>query len=172
MGLGSTSVAGFAKLSKYAKSSPPIAKTPPIEVKPKIEPSIPRAGGNGNAGGSRGVPDENGLLPGDEIIDSDLDDDSEDDDQEDGEGSDADEEEDTDYVLCVYDKVRLWRGTPPGGWSVSHTANVQESPQQVQRVKNKWKTTFKDGLIHVNGKDYLFSKCNGYVYAILRVHRC
>jgi transcription initiation factor TFIIA large subunit len=63
-------------------------------------------------------------------------------------------------------------GDPPGGMECQSHTNVQESPQQVQRVKNKWKTTFKDGLIHVNGKDYLFSKCNGYVYAILRSHRC
>ncbi|GAA5871589.1 hypothetical protein JCM16303_000803 [Sporobolomyces ruberrimus] len=33
--------------------------------------------------------------------------------------------------------------------------------EKVQRVKNKWKVTLKDGLISVNGKDYLFSKCNG-----------
>ncbi|ELU35575.1 TFIIA domain-containing protein [Rhizoctonia solani AG-1 IA] len=32
---------------------------------------------------------------------------------------------------------------------------------QVQRVKNKWKCVLKDGMIHVNGKDYLFMKCNG-----------
>lgn len=34
---------------------------------------------------------------------------------------------------------------------------------QVARVKNKWKCVLKDGMIHVNGKDYLFAKCNGYV---------
>jgi hypothetical protein len=39
--------------------------------------------------------------------------------------------------------------------------------RQVQRVKNKWKVTLKDGLISVNGKDYLFSKCNGYVCSYL-----
>lgn len=32
---------------------------------------------------------------------------------------------------------------------------------QVQRVKNKWKTTFKDGMVHINGRDYLFAKCTG-----------
>ncbi|KAB5589439.1 hypothetical protein CTheo_7118 [Ceratobasidium theobromae] len=42
-----------------------------------------------------------------------------------------------DYVFCTYDKV--------------------------QRVKNKWKCVLKDGMIHVNGKDYLFMKCNGCV---------
>ena len=39
------------------------------------------------------------------------------------------------------------------------TANKADT--KVQRVKNKWKTVFKDGMIHVNGKDYLFAKCNG-----------
>ncbi|KAI9634774.1 transcription factor IIA, alpha/beta subunit-domain-containing protein [Dioszegia hungarica] len=76
-------------------------------------------------------PNAAGLLPGDEIIDSDLDD-------SDDELKDADDEEgegDTDIVFCTYDKV--------------------------QRVKNKWKTTFKDGMVHINGRDYLFAKCTG-----------
>ena len=34
---------------------------------------------------------------------------------------------------------------------------------QVARVKNKWKCILKDGMIHVNGKDYLFAKCTGWV---------
>lgn len=33
---------------------------------------------------------------------------------------------------------------------------------QVGRVKNKWKCILKDGMIHINGKDYLFAKCTGY----------
>ena len=40
--------------------------------------------------------------------------------------------------------------------------HVRFTPQ-VARVKNKWKCVLKDGMIHVNGKDYLFAKCNGYV---------
>lgn len=49
-------------------------------------------------------PNAAGLLPGDEVIDSDLDDS---DDEAQGE---ADKEEDVagmDIVFCVYDKVRL-----------------------------------------------------------------
>lgn len=67
-----------------------------------------------------------------EEINSDLDDsDSE------GEGG---EEADTggpeqDIVFCTYDKVA--------------------------RVKNKWKCVLKDGMVHINGKDYLFTKCTG-----------
>lgn len=54
--------------------------------------------------------------------------------------SDAEEEDqegvngETDIVFCTYDKVA--------------------------RVKNKWKCVLKDGMIHINGKDYLFAKCN------------
>lgn len=33
--------------------------------------------------------------------------------------------------------------------------------EKVQRVKNKWKVTLKDGIIAADGKDYLFSKLQG-----------
>ncbi|KAI0338300.1 transcription factor IIA, alpha/beta subunit [Trametopsis cervina] len=68
---------------------------------------------------------------GDEAINSDLDDSDSDNEREEGEGGGAE----TDIVFCTYDKVA--------------------------RVKNKWKCVLKDGMIHVNGKDYLFAKCNG-----------
>jgi len=67
----------------------------------------------------------------DEEIGSDLDDSDDDDVVDDPEGDDAG----LDSVLCTWDKV--------------------------QRVKNKWKCVLKDGIMHVNGKDYLFSKCTG-----------
>ncbi|KAF9482217.1 transcription factor IIA, alpha/beta subunit [Pholiota conissans] len=66
-----------------------------------------------------------------EAINSDLDD-------SDTEAEDDDEEGaagETDIVFCTYDKVA--------------------------RVKNKWKCVLKDGMIHINGKDYLFAKCTG-----------
>ncbi|OBZ70666.1 Transcription initiation factor IIA large subunit [Grifola frondosa] len=66
-----------------------------------------------------------------EAINSDLDDSDSDNDQEGDEGGSAD----TDIVFCTYDKVA--------------------------RVKNKWKCILKDGMIHINGKDYLFMKCTG-----------
>ncbi|KAF3764518.1 hypothetical protein M406DRAFT_356578 [Cryphonectria parasitica EP155] len=47
-----------------------------------------------------------------------------------------DDDENMDQVmLCMYDKV--------------------------QRVKNKWKCTLKDGVLNVNGKDYVFHKATG-----------
>jgi transcription initiation factor TFIIA large subunit len=67
----------------------------------------------------------------DAIIGSDLDD-TDDDDNGD---QDDDDVEGGSKVLCTYDRV--------------------------QRVKNKWKCVLKDGMVHINGKDYLFSKCTG-----------
>lgn len=66
-----------------------------------------------------------------EAINSDLDDSDTGDDEDADDGGAAD----TDIVFCTYDKVA--------------------------RVKNKWKCVLKDGMVHVNGKDYLFAKCNG-----------
>ncbi|SCV70140.1 BQ2448_1534 [Microbotryum intermedium] len=68
----------------------------------------------------------------DDEINSDLDDSDEDGDNDD---DDAGAGQGGDLVIALYEKV--------------------------QRVKNKWKVTLKDGLVSVNGKDYLFAKCNG-----------
>lgn len=63
--------------------------------------------------------------------------------QKDEIGSDLDDSDDDDgdgsedMILCLYDKV--------------------------QRVKNKWKCVLRDGVASIGGRDYLFSKCNGYV---------
>jgi len=72
----------------------------------------------------------NGKAPADsEEINSDLDDSDTDAEEEEQEGTLGE----TDIVFCTYDKVA--------------------------RVKNKWKCVLKDGMIHINGKDYLFAKC-------------
>ncbi|KAJ3061664.1 transcription factor IIA subunit alpha [Podochytrium sp. JEL0797] len=68
----------------------------------------------------------------------DDDDDEEDDtnrlgsDLDSGDDDDDDDPDLNDLILCQYEKVN--------------------------RTKNKWKCVFKDGIIHVNGKDYLFHK--------------
>lgn len=46
-----------------------------------------------------------------------------------------DDEDGGDTILCLYDKV--------------------------QRTKNKWKCTLKDGVVSVEGKDYVFHKATG-----------
>jgi hypothetical protein len=82
-------------------------------------------------------PNENGIYPGEEIIGSDLDDSDQEDDIGLMDDEDDEEQDDRakDVMICVCDKV--------------------------QRVKNKWKVTFKDGFIRANGKEYLFSRCTG-----------
>jgi hypothetical protein len=34
----------------------------------------------------------------------------------------------------------------------------------VTRVKTKWKVVFRDGMVHANGKDYLFGRCTGCAF--------
>jgi len=93
------------------------------------------------------IPQFDGL--GDRKADGDGDDDDEEeDDDEAGSakgdeelGSDLDDEDDEEepdtehIILCQYEKVT--------------------------RVKNKRKANLKDGIMHINGRDYVFSKANG-----------
>ncbi|KAF2205307.1 transcription factor IIA, alpha/beta subunit [Delitschia confertaspora ATCC 74209] len=57
------------------------------------------------------------------------------DDPDDLDNNDDDDDDLLDYMLCTYDKV--------------------------QRVKNKWKCTLKDGVLMSNKKEYLFHKATG-----------
>jgi len=104
------------------------------------QPRIPQVDGPASTGSSSdpdspnpdGSPTKSQPATGEEI-NSDLDD--SDSDNGDGDEGPGNAQADQDIVFCTYDKVA--------------------------RVKNKWKCTLKDGMIHVNGKDYLFAKCNG-----------
>jgi len=89
------------------------------------------------------------TIDSDEAINSDLDDS---DTECEGE-TDEVASHDTDIVFCTYDKVLF-----------THLFNLIKRclmREKVARVKNKWKCTLKDGMIHINGKDYLFAKCTG-----------
>uniref|UniRef100_A0A914XWE6 Uncharacterized protein n=1 Tax=Panagrolaimus superbus TaxID=310955 RepID=A0A914XWE6_9BILA len=33
--------------------------------------------------------------------------------------------------------------------------------EKVNRARNKWKFTLKDGIMHLEGKDFCFQKCTG-----------
>ncbi len=75
----------------------------------------------------------------------DEDDDEEEDDEQDADiGSELDDEEEdenvkTDHlILCQYEKV--------------------------SRIKNKWKCILKDGVVNINGKDFVFNRvCFGFM---------
>lgn len=72
--------------------------------------------------------------------------------------SDLDDSEDEADAADVEDNEN-------GGGGPSGTNNpgdlVIALYDKVQRVKNKWKITLKDGIVSVEGKDYVFHKCNG-----------
>ncbi|KAK0657534.1 transcription factor IIA, alpha/beta subunit [Cercophora newfieldiana] len=77
--------------------------------------------------------------PDDDFKNEDLDDDAINSDLDDPDDEKDDDEDDEDsmshMMLCMYDKV--------------------------QRVKNKWKCTLKDGVLTVNNKEYVFHKATG-----------
>ncbi|KAK9358359.1 transcription factor IIA, alpha/beta subunit-domain-containing protein [Lipomyces starkeyi] len=86
---------------------------------------------NVGAGGSSAGRRKNNAGDDSDAINSDLDD-------PDDEINSQDDEENEDsgmIMLCLYDKVT--------------------------RTKNKWKCVLKDGVVNVNGKDYLFGKGSG-----------
>lgn len=152
---------------------PPTARTymPPQPSSSAAPPQrIPQVDGPSSSGSDSPSPPNSGYAPHShhpslpqpvqassskpldaEAINSDLDD------------SDSEEEEEAqeegpgegDIVFCTYDKV--WRP------AAQNSHPVDEHIIKVARVKNKWKCILKDGMIHVNGKDYLFAKCTGYV---------
>lgn len=70
-----------------------------------------------------------------DAINSDLDD-SDDNEEDDVDGNeDGDSEMEQNIMLCLYDRV--------------------------QRVRNRWKCSLKDGIMNIDGKDYVFQKANG-----------
>jgi len=90
------------------------------------------------------VNEEKGKEKGKKISQVDGEDDDDDDDLnydinsdlDDDDDDDNDDENETEHlILCQYEKVT--------------------------RIKNKWKCSLKDGIINVNGKDYLFQKATG-----------
>lgn len=111
-----------------------------VDVKPEQSPqqgssSASSSAKNGSSSSSKAKPapatESNELGSDLDESDSDLLSDGEDGDDEDG-GTSRD---DGDVIIALYEKV--------------------------QRVKNKWKITLKDGIISAEGKDYLFGKCQG-----------
>ncbi|KAI1749677.1 transcription factor IIA, alpha/beta subunit [Xylaria castorea] len=95
--------------------------------------SYPKSGSNAGPSQFDGPDDD---LKDEDEADSDEDAINSDlDDPDDNVEDNEDDEEGGQIMLCMYDKV--------------------------QRVKNKWKCVLKDGVLNVNGKDYVFHKATG-----------
>ncbi|KAH7320187.1 transcription factor IIA, alpha/beta subunit [Stachybotrys elegans] len=83
----------------------------------------------------KGIAPYDGNGDDDDEIDEDAINSDLDDPDEDRDDEEVDDEGLGNIMLCMYDKV--------------------------QRVKNKWKCTLKDGVLTVNGKEYVFHKATG-----------
>ncbi|KAH9946944.1 transcription factor IIA alpha/beta subunit [Amylocystis lapponica] len=146
------SVAPGRPPSAVSAPPPPTARYPPPPPGSHLQAArIPQVDGPSSSGSESSSPPSQSYAPrsshpslpqpslgsataredDSEAINSDLDDSDSDNEEEMDESRSAD----TDIVFCTYDKVA--------------------------RVKNKWKCILKDGMIHINGKDYLFAKCTG-----------
>lgn len=126
---------------------PPLKlETPPTgTMKLLSESNLSMKGGNSSFARNPNV----AALPT-EDINSDLDDSDEEDvggDPNGGIGVDPA----ADVTYCTYDKVR----------QASLVTSCGTDKTQVTRVKTKWKVVFRDGMVHANGKDYLFGRCTG-----------
>ncbi|PPJ53160.1 hypothetical protein CBER1_11799 [Cercospora berteroae] len=113
----------------------PLGEQPSSRIKNKKRPTAASAAGPSipQLDGDEDEDEDKGVKDEDDpdAINSDLDDDD-----DDGQGAMGDEDDDLgDSILCTYDKV--------------------------QRVKNKWKCTLKDGVMSVSGKEWVFHKGMG-----------
>lgn len=114
---------------------------------PRAGPSIPQLDGDLDEeedvkNGVKAEDDED-----DDAINSDLDD------PDDDQNQIGDDDDDLgDSILCTYDKVCS---------IIAERAGRLLNVIQVQRVKNKWKCTLKDGVLNTGGKEWLFHKGQG-----------
>jgi transcription initiation factor TFIIA large subunit len=93
----------------------------------------------------------------DELDDDDLDDDFDDkDDDKDDEPEDEGQDEEP---LNSGDDVSGDEDTNENIYEVDNVVVCQYD--KITRARNKWKFHFKDGIMNLNGKDYVFQKANG-----------
>ncbi|KXN70055.1 transcription factor IIA, alpha/beta subunit [Conidiobolus coronatus NRRL 28638] len=74
-------------------------------------------------------------------------------------GNDDDLEDDEDAINSALDDSDGAENDDDGNEETEHIILCQYD--KVSRTKNKWKCVLKDGIISVNGRDYLFNKASG-----------
>lgn len=119
---------------------------------------------NGPSGNTNGIVQADGH--GDDTTDEDeeeLDDDDDlDDDLDLDKEDDKDEEEDVgqdEEPLNSEDDVSDAEDTNDKLYEVDNVVVCQYD--KITRTRNKWKFHLKDGIMNLNGKDFVFCKCNG-----------
>lgn len=125
------------------------------DVNQKLKKHIAAAQVDGGVDGSSSEDDEDENDLGEGIPGDDDDDDDKNDDPSEYEGK-----EDSDPLNSEDDLTEP--GSPNSNSDLFDTENVIVCQyDKITRIKNKWKFHLKDGIMNINGRDYLFSKANG-----------
>jgi transcription initiation factor TFIIA large subunit len=104
--------------------------------------------------------DDDEIIGADHGDDDDLNDDDEDDKTNNDDQSEHGKEDPE--PLNSEDDLTNSPGSNNSNSDLFDTENVIVCQyDKITRIKNKWKFHLKDGIMNINGKDYLFSKANG-----------
>merc|ERR1712004_631132 len=138
----------ITKLQKAAQEDPQVLEPPPEPVnlgaRPKKKTILQVDGPNDSSDSD------------DEVNDDDIDDDDDDDDDE-NEDEDGEDEGPEDEPLGSGDDIS--EGDPSDLFNTENVVVCQYD--KIQRTRNKWKFHLKDGIMNLNGKDYVFQKATG-----------
>lgn len=106
------------------------------------------------------VDDDDDDDIGEVSIHGDEEDDDVDDDKANNDNSEYEGKEDPDPLNSDDDLTEP--GSPDSNSDLFDTDNVIVCQyDKITRIKNRWKFHLKDGVMNINGRDYLFSKANG-----------
>ena len=143
-GFGEASAASLASMASFTEldlaeldrpfgrnESPPSKRLPQSDPNPNPRVTGQFDGTDYSEAASLGLSQEE---EDDDELGSDLDDDSESSGNEAADAEDATSAWNNNYIICQYEKVT--------------------------RTKNKWKCILKDGMLHIDGRDYAFHRAN------------
>jgi len=140
---------GFPEIETPLPPRPVMSRTTgAVPKKPKIQ----QVDGPNDSSDS-----EEELKSNDEIDDDDDDDDNDSDDDIDGDDEDPDGEGAEDEPLGSGDDIS--EGDPSDLFNTENVVVCQYD--KITRTRNKWKFHLKDGIMNLNGKDYVFQKATG-----------
>merc|ERR1712111_235838 len=140
----------ITKIQAAAQEDPQVLEPPPAPVnlgaRPKTKAILQVDGPNDSSDSD------------DEVNDDDIDDDDDDDDDEnENDDEEGEDEGPEDEPLGSGDDIS--EGDPSDLFNTENVVVCQYD--KIQRTRNKWKFHLKDGIMNLNGKDYVFQKATG-----------
>jgi transcription initiation factor TFIIA large subunit len=106
--------------------------------------------------------DDDEIIGAEHGDDDDLNDDDDDDDDKTNNDDQSEHGKEDPEPLNSEDDLTNSPGSNNSNSDLFDTENVIVCQyDKITRIKNKWKFHLKDGVMNINGKDYLFSKANG-----------